>query len=109
VPLSSSTGQAFLKQINNGSSFTDQQQHQGTNLPPVNGLMDSAKMRSEKDGVNHTTTSVRERELPENTNATPNGNQVTNSDLRDPLQQNYQNPSSKFSTQSQQPPSATSN
>lgn len=95
MPLSSSTGQAFLKQINTGQAF---EQHQATNsLPPVNGMIDSAKMRSEQDNVNHTTTSIQNGGFPENVNTAPNGGHLGNSELRDTLQQNYPNQSSKFS------------
>ena len=72
-------------------------------------MIDSAKLRSEKDNVHNTASSIQNGGFPDQVNATPNGVGNANSELRDTLQQNYQNQSSKFSTQSQQPPSATSN
>lgn len=72
-------------------------QHAAANLPPVNGI-DSAKMRSEKDNTHPTSASIQNCSFPDNANITANGALINNSDLRDTLQQNYHNQSSKFST-----------
>lgn len=72
-------------------------------------MMDSAKMRSEKVETHPTSISLQNGGIPDNANIATNGGIINNSDLRDTLQQNYHNQSSKFSTQSQLPPSATSN
>ena len=63
----------------------------GANLPPVNGMIDSAKMRSEKEHTHPTSASIQNGSFPDTANITANGALINNSDLRDTLQQNYHN------------------
>lgn len=79
--------------------------HTGTNLPPVNGA-DSANMQLEKDQIQNTGSSIQNSVAD---NVTPSNVQQER-EIRETIQSHqYQNMSSKFSTQSQQAPSNMSN
>ena len=102
MPLSSQSGQAFLKQMTTGQNLDNQP---GTNLPPVNGA-DSASMQLDKEQIQNTASSIQNGVAD---NGTPsNGHQER--EVRDTIQAHqYQNMSSKFAASSQQAPSTMSN